>query len=70
MNALAPITATQRATVPLDNLLGLRGFELEAVEGVVSCFDYIFACLHGLWRDALCCGWCVHVWLVVALGDS
>jgi G3E family GTPase len=36
VNALAPITATQRASVPLDSLLGLRGFELEAVEGVVS----------------------------------
>lgn len=36
VNALAPITTTQRAQVPLDDLLGLRGFELESVEGVVS----------------------------------
>jgi G3E family GTPase len=36
VNALAPITHTQRAKVPLDDLLGLRGFELETVEGVVS----------------------------------
>lgn len=36
VNALAPITNTQRAQVPLDDLLGLRGFELETVEGVVS----------------------------------
>ena len=35
VNALAPINATQRAQVALDDLLGLRGFELEAVEGVV-----------------------------------
>mgnify|MGYP001807812756 CR=1 FL=1 len=36
VNALAPITPVQRAQVPLADLLGLRGFELEAVEGVVS----------------------------------
>lgn len=36
VNALAPITATQRASVPLDSLLGLRAFELEAVEGALE----------------------------------
>jgi G3E family GTPase len=36
VNALAPITHTQRAKVPLDDLLGLRGFELETVEGVLE----------------------------------
>ena len=33
---MAPDTLVQRAQVPLGDLLGLRGFELEAVEGVVS----------------------------------
>lgn len=36
VNALAPIMPTSKAQVPLDDLLGLRGFELEAVEDTVS----------------------------------
>ncbi|KAF8060481.1 Gspt2 [Scenedesmus sp. PABB004] len=39
VNALAPITATSRAEVPLASLLGLRGFELEAVEGALAGMD-------------------------------
>lgn len=36
VNTLAPITATSRAQIPLKNLLGLRGFELEQVEATLE----------------------------------
>jgi G3E family GTPase len=39
VNSLAPITATKRAEIPLGNLLGLRGFELESVEHAMSSMD-------------------------------